>query len=262
MTAPGRTPAPTDPAWPPPPSGWRHDAPDPPEAFPVPFTVFDGLALVLWSIAAQILVGTPLVLAGFEFGSDAASMLVLIVVEFVILGGALGWLASRGRLSWRVLGPVRPSRRLALVGLGIGVVGFVIVTVLVEAVNRLVGPIAPPDQALLDSTAAGGLTTVLSAIVAVVLAPVVEEFIFRGALFQALRRRLGLWPGVGLSSLAWAVVHVEVFDAVYLTALFVLGAWLAATFHRTGSLVVPIVGHATFNGVVVLLTLAAPSVTS
>lgn len=250
----------TDPAWPQRPDGWRHDAPDPPDAFAVPFTALEALLLVLWSIVAQILVAIPLALAGFTYGQDVATMVVLIGVQLFVLGGALAWLRRRGKLSWRLLGPVRPAWRHVAIGLGIGVSGFVITAVIVEVVNRVFGPFEVPEQSLLESTSQGGATAVLGGLAAVVLAPVVEETIFRGALFQSIRSRIGLWPALVLSSMLFAIVHLEVFSAVSLVAFTVLGIWLAGAFHRTGSLVVPILGHAGFNGVVLAFALLAPDV--
>lgn len=246
-----------DPAWPPPPPGWRHDAPDPPEAFPVPFTVLDGLGLVMWTIVAQILVFTPLVAAGFEPDDGPATLVVFAVTQIFTLFGAAGYLAARGRLSWRSLGPVRPAWRHVGIGLGIGVAGLVIVYTLLVMVQQIAGPVEAPEQSVLESSTAGGLSTVLSIVVAVLLAPVIEEFVFRGVLFQSLRRKLGLWPGLVLSGLAFALVHFEVTQPLFSFALLILGIWLAAAFHRTGSIIVPILGHATFNGVTIALTLAA-----
>lgn len=232
-------------------------APDPVRS-EAPFGVFDGVALVVWSLAAQLLVGVPLAVAGFEFGSDLPTLLVLVVVELVTLGGVIAWLAGRGRLSWRLLGRDRPRwTRHALIGLGVGAVGFFIVTVTVTVANELFGPFEAPRQGLLETTTAGGAATVLSIVVAVVLAPVVEETIFRGVLFQALRDRLGVGWGVALSSVAFALVHLEISQLVFQGALVLLGAWFALSLHRSRSLVVPIVGHAVFNGITVTLALLA-----
>lgn len=262
MAAPerGRLAAQPDPPWPDQDDDWRHDAPEPPEAFTVPFTPLEALGLVLWSIVGQVLVALPLALAGFTYGRDAATMVVLLVVQMVVLGGALWWLRARGRLSWRLLGPIRPAWRHVWVGLGIGVAGFVLTAVVAEVVNRTFGPFEVPEQSLLETTTQGGATAVLGVVVAVVFAPIVEETIFRGILFQSIRMRVGVWAALVLSSLVFALVHFEVFSPLPLVIFTVLGIWLAAAFHRTGSLLVPIFGHAAFNGVVLTLSVFAPDV--
>lgn len=247
----------TDPAWPSPPAGWRHDAPGPPDAFPVPFGVADAAMLVGWSVFAQVLVALSLATAGVQLDAGPSQVLVVMAIYVLVSAGALAWLAARGSLSWRLLGPVRPAWRHAAIGLGIGVAGYLIVFTLLLAALRIFGPVDQDPQQLLDATTSGGVTTILAVLVAVVFAPVVEEVIYRGVLFQALRRRLGLWPGIVISSIVFAILHAEVQEPIYSAALAVLAAWLAATFHRTGSLVVPILGHATFNAIMVALALAA-----
>lgn len=254
MNAPRPGPPP-DPPWPSPPPGWRHDAPDPPDAFAVPFRILDGLVLVAWSLAAQLLVQAPFALAGAAFEPGAGLVAIFIVSQLVTLGGVVGYLAVQGRLSWRLLGPVRPTWRHVGVGIGVGISGLVITTVALQLLQTLTGSTEPADQAIQQSSLRGGLAATLSVVSAVAVGPVLEEVIFRGVFFQGLRRRLGLWPGLVLSSIVWGLVHLEV-SPIFMAGLMIFGVWLAGAFHRSGSLVVPIVGHAVFNGVAIGLSLA------
>lgn len=246
-----------DTARPDPEPGWRHDAPDPPGAFRVPFSVFDALALVVWAQVAQVLVAVPVQAAGVDLSGGLGVTLTIVLIQLVTLAGLVGFLRWRGAWSWRLLGPVRPERRHLGVGLAVGVSGFVVVTLLVELANRAFGPVAPPEQSLMAASRAGGLGAVVAAVSVVLVAPVVEELIYRGALFQSLRRTLGLWPGMLISAGVFAVVHVELGQPLYLAGLFVLGLWFAAAFHRTGSILVPVVGHATFNAISLLVAAIA-----
>lgn len=241
-----------DPAWPPTPPGWRHDAPDPPAAFPVPFTILDGFGLVLWSIVAQLFVFIPLEVAGVSLRDGGIGfLLAAIVMQLFTFAGVLVWLRVRGALSWRVLGPVPPTWRRVPTGVGVGIVGFIVVTLLIVVIEAAAGGVEPPEQLAMESALGSGPAFVLGVLMAVVLAPIVEETVFRGVLFQALRRRWGLFPGMFVSGAVFAVMHTELSEPLYLFALWLLGIWLAAAFHRTGTLLVPILGHATFNGVAI-----------
>lgn len=88
---------------------------------------------------------------------------------------------------------------------------------------------------------------------AVVLAPVAEEFIFRGVLFPFVKQ-LG-WPRlawVGVS-LLFALTHGDV--AIFVP-LFVLALALTWLYEKTGSLLAPIAVHSLFNSAnLVLLVL-------
>lgn len=239
-----------DPAWPDEP-GDRSTGSN--GRFPVPFGVLDGIGLAGWTIVAQVITLGPLGALGFEGGNDVATLIVLISVQLFTFAGAAGWLAARGALSWRVLGPKRPQWKHVALGVGVGLVGFVGVNTILEVVNRVFGPFDVPDQAITESVSSGGALLVLSGVVTVVMAPLVEEFIFRGVLFQAGRSKLGLAAGFALTAVLWPLVHIEVAHPLAYLGLGLLALWLAGTFHRTGSLVVPLVGHATYNLVIVTI---------
>lgn len=229
------------------------------QPFPVPWTIVDAVGIVIWSLVAQLLVGVPLAALGFEAASPGEIGVALLAVEIVTFAGIVGWLRARGILSWRILGPVRPRARHVAIGIGVGVAGFFLATVLPELIRQRLGLPAPPRQQILDQVATRDAGVWLLVVTVVVLAPVLEEVVFRGLLFQVLRRRLGLWPGIVLSSMTFAIVHLELIDRpISLAALLVLGAWLAGALHRTGSLVVPITAHALFNAVAVIATLFGP----
>ena len=84
----------------------------------------------------------------------------------------------------------------------------------------------------------------------VILAPIGEEFCFRYALYKKLEYHFGPLQGVWLTSLIFAAAHLnlQVFPA-----LFLLGLWLTSLYRRTGSLLAPMIAHAMFNGLSVLL---------
>lgn len=102
-------------------------------------------------------------------------------------------------------------------------------------------------------------------LVVVVIGPAVEELVFRGAIFNGLNRLTALIssrsPGTDdpgrpagsrvpfvlaalVSSTFFALLHLE---PVLLPAILILAVALCALFQRTGSLLPPLVAHATFN---------------
>jgi membrane protease YdiL (CAAX protease family) len=81
---------------------------------------------------------------------------------------------------------------------------------------------------------------------AVVLAPVAEEFIFRGMLYPFVKQ-LG-WPRLALFgvSLLFAAIHC---DPAAFVSLFVLALVLTWLYEFTDNLLAPIAAHAFFNGI-------------
>jgi membrane protease YdiL (CAAX protease family) len=86
----------------------------------------------------------------------------------------------------------------------------------------------------------------------VVLAPLVEEVIFRGLLFNGLRMRWPLAPALLITSLVFASFH---FDEARLLPLILVGGLFAYSYERTGSLWGAIVPHAGLNAVALVVTL-------
>jgi uncharacterized protein len=78
----------------------------------------------------------------------------------------------------------------------------------------------------------------------VIVAPVCEEFIFRGFYYGIGKRFLGPVPAGFLTALLFAASHLNLAG---LASLFVLAVCFTLAYERTGSLLVPICMHALFN---------------
>jgi membrane protease YdiL (CAAX protease family) len=90
---------------------------------------------------------------------------------------------------------------------------------------------------------------------AVVMAPIVEEIVFRGLLFGWLRERWGTVAGAVISSLAFAAIHASL---TALVALFLVALLLCAIYTRTRSLYPCMLYHAMLNGQTLLLLAFGP----
>jgi len=89
-------------------------------------------------------------------------------------------------------------------------------------------------------------------ILAVGLAPLFEETVFRGVLLPLFARRFGLGVSVLLTSAIFAGIHAN----LYATApLFVVAVGCSLAYVYTGSLWVPVTMHALFNGINLLFLL-------
>ena len=92
------------------------------------------------------------------------------------------------------------------------------------------------------------------------VAPVVEEMLFRGAIEGYLLRR---WKkpkwAIGVSALIFGAIHLNPAQIPY---AFVLGLLLGWLYYRTGSIVPGIVLHLVNNGISVVLMLVLPDPTA
>lgn len=95
---------------------------------------------------------------------------------------------------------------------------------------------------------------------AVILAPLVEELVFRGALQTSLLRLFGerRWPALLIASAVFSIIHYSVVPWQGLIPLFVLGLVFGYVYERTGSLLTPILAHAGFNAANIAIALSMP----
>jgi membrane protease YdiL (CAAX protease family) len=85
------------------------------------------------------------------------------------------------------------------------------------------------------------------ALLAVVAAPIFEEFIFRGLIFSGLRRTLGPTASLIASAAIFALVHPP--PAVI--PVFGLGVAAALAYEATGVLLAPMLAHALYNAAMI-----------
>ena len=90
-----------------------------------------------------------------------------------------------------------------------------------------------------------------------ILPPLVEELMFRGLLYPALRERWGVAGGVILSAAIFALVHPTLPGGFL--PLWSMGAIWAFTYERRGSLLPGILMHALNNGLLIALEMSALS---
>ncbi len=96
------------------------------------------------------------------------------------------------------------------------------------------------------SEASAGLedTGALAIVATALVAPVVEEVIFRGLVYTRLQRALPGWLAVVLSAAIFGVCHGEL---VWFTYAFLLGTVFALVVRATGSILPGMLMHVAFN---------------
>lgn len=112
-----------------------------------------------------------------------------------------------------------------------------------------------PKQELIDlfGHAHGFWKIFLLALMAVVVAPITEELVFRAGIFRFVRTRLPRVFAFALPSALFACAHINMSASV---PLFVLALILSLAYERSGRVVTTIVAHGLFNLTSVVLLLA------
>ena len=97
-----------------------------------------------------------------------------------------------------------------------------------------------------------GSTLLIEIIGSAILTPILEELLYRGVIYERLRFFMGKrWHGILLSSLIFAMVHLNLVQFIY---AFGMGIVLACCMEVTGHVYGAILGHMTANLIAVLRT--------
>ena len=235
---------------------------------PVKWGPFAGVMVTIMAFILAQAIGVLLLLAaavifsgqGLENleGSGLLRTPTYVFLGNIFISGSLFGLAygfirlRRGKLT--TVGLRRP--RVADIGLAIGgylayFASYLFVTILVKA-N------APhwldQTQEIGYSRSAEGTVLIPIFVSLVLLAPIVEEFLFRGFLYTGLRQKLNIWWATGVTSLLFAAAHLfggETSALLWIAGIdtLILSIVLCQLRERTGRLWAPMLVHAIKNGI-------------
>lgn len=235
------------PSSPPPPPGPVEEPPLPPDP--------DRVAWPLWIAPAGVVLG--FVLASFgtlivdgiahaggaslTSPGPAANIIADIVFDLCFVGAGLLLTSWRGRPHAADFGYRRVRPATAVAAFCLGAVGYYGLTALYSAlIHTRQTDKLPSDLGITHSTAA----LIAAAVFVCAIAPMAEEFFFRGFLFGTLRniplrvagRDGGPWLAAVITGLLFGGAHLGSAPAVYLIPLAFLGFVLCLMRWRTRSL--------------------------
>jgi uncharacterized protein len=216
------------------------------EQFPNAFqaTLLVGLLFLL-----ELLAWVAIVDAG-AFSQVSPSDLSAFVV--VVGNGMLFiWLMAYKRINYRSLfHPSRSSVASTLITLTVPtlmiVPGLVLIAGTVNSVVMSLFPMSEDEGALFAEMMDESFIAVLSGCV---LAPVLEEMLFRGIILRSFLRQYSRTKAILLSSLLFAVAHLNIYQVATAFAIGIVAGWL---YERCRSLWPCIVLHAAYNAFVTL----------
>jgi membrane protease YdiL (CAAX protease family) len=138
---------------------------------------------------------------------------------------------------------------------GVGVYGYLCTLPVLAMVIIVVGVLSeylpsPSHPISEDFASASGSTWIAIFLAAVVLAPLVEEMMFRGLLLPALASRLKPMAAIVLCGLLFAAIHPQ--GPLLWAALGTTGAVAAYLRYHSGSLIPSIALHTVHNGFIFL----------
>ncbi len=209
-------------------------------ADPNPLIQNDSRPIRWWSIALFLVILPALLVPGVWLVRDSG-MLPMLALFFVsgLISLALA-VAPLGRHALPALG-LRPAGWRPIV------LGSVVALIISVAVSQL--GIEPEGMKQAMEIAREPAMFAGSLFVMAVLAPMVEEAVFRGLLYGWVAGRWGTLAAWLVSSILFAAAHVEL---AHVILVFPLGLWFGWLRRRTDSLWPSLVAHMINNGSAVL----------
>ena len=193
-----------------------------------------GWSLLLFVMACPV-IGLPIV----WFLPDRETLTILGAFFAIGLLAVVACVAPLGRAALPALG-LRPANWKYLVFGALGTLGLSV------AVSQI--GIEPQGVKQVIDVLRGPRQLVLGLLLLAVLAPLVEELIFRGLIYGWIAGRWGTIAAFFLSSLAFAAAHWEPAHVVLVLPLGLLFGWLR---RRTDSLWPSLVAHIANNALAV-----------
>jgi uncharacterized protein len=191
------------------------------------------------NLGTRDLIGTALI----EFG-----LVGFIVIFLKLRNFQLGQLTGLTRLSFR---------RVFVIAFVLMIVAYPLIVAADWVTARIIGLSASSSRQRIVELFSGSPVLeqrIFIILLAVAVAPLAEEFIFRFFLYGVLRRYAGRTVALVISALLFAGVHAHLPS---FAPLFVLGACFTLAYEWSGSLLVSMTMHAIFNSLT-LLALAFP----
>ncbi len=195
-------------------------------------------------------------LVGTRLASETLDAVLVAVAYLLVAAGAVGLIVYRigpGRPYWQLLGV-----RLRHAGrqIGQGVIGYAVflgLLIVAAIAIRLLGgegflPLAQAPTELL-TRAHSPVTLAVYFVLVAIVAPVVEEIIFRGFVYAGLRGTMKVFSAAVLSALIFASAHVTA-PVGGLAVIGLFGVVLAYLYERTGSLLPSMITHSMYNSFV------------
>lgn len=202
----------------------------------------DALALALTHADPRTVLHSPL--------SPLLVEMQLIAYVPILLFGLIA-VPVVARRSLVALGLRIPTLRDILGGVLGAIAMFAVVSLVAAAQSVFTGEHEQSVVRLFEQSH-NGPTLVWFVAITVAFAPFVEEFVFRGFVFNALLRWMPFVWAAAASGAIFAASHA---DPYALLPLSCGGAVLATVYYRTGSLVASMITHGLFNGASLFLIL-------
>jgi membrane protease YdiL (CAAX protease family) len=227
------------------------------------------LALPLWIyfgflLSSGVVVFLLLLLRDFDVPVDRIdqtllqtilSAVVYLMMAFIVIG--LPWLIKKSKTNRHDLGLSRLPTWLDIFITPAGFIIYVFLSAILISVAIWIFPIIDIKEAqeIGFNNISQNYEYLLSFLTLVIIAPVIEEVLFRGYFFSKLKKYIPVWASIIIVSVTFGLIHGQWNLAIDTFALSIV---LCVLRQITGSLWSPILLHMVKNGIAYYILFISP----
>lgn len=207
--------------------------------------------LAVGIILSIILTGISITIFPEIFDND--DLFFIVLLSFVLLFFAWALKGTTGLFKNIENLFIKKTRNEILYVFALNILFAFLFTCVISSLDLLMG-VYDPNWVTgfdIDSVDISAGAFLLSAITSIIFAPLLEELVFRGVLFNRLKIRIGIIPAMLISSFIFGIGH----DFGGITSAFLFGMCMCILYLKTDNILVPMSVHFINNVVATILEL-------
>lgn len=201
--------------------------------------------LVIYSILLPIIPAIILIIASKPIGFSMEDPLIYVFITIASLGLLILWLKRKYIINIKSMFSMEKISIIFLIPMTITIVGLGFLLSEVANFTTRVLPMSDFWLKIFNSMTGDGFAPWKGILGVVVVAPIVEEIIFRGIVLRGFLKHYSVRKSILLSALLFGIIHMNPWQFV---GAFVAGIILGWWYVKTNSITTTIFGHALNNG--------------
>jgi membrane protease YdiL (CAAX protease family) len=209
---------------------------------------YPGFLQAVWLVVLRtlivVLISLPILIAGISINRN---LIFKLIIPTFAVGVVLWYGQKKTNTSFKESFPLSPIRLSFLFPILIILIGLIIISAEIATLVNLIIPMS--ESTVLTLLEFFNKNSSVVIIVAVIIGPFIEEFLFRGLILRAFLTRYSIAKSVLLSALLFGIYHLDIYT---FPSAFLFGVFSGWLFTKTRSLLPCIFIHAINNTLIIV----------
>jgi uncharacterized protein len=213
--------------------------------------------LLFYTLVCALAISIPIGIASQVIGFSEKDPLVYVFTTLSQLGLLILWLKRKYTIDFKSMFSREKTSVMLFIPMALTITGSGILLSEVDNLMRRILPMSDFWINIFNTLLGDGFSTWKGILAVVVIAPIVEEIIFRGLILRGFLKHYSVRKSIIISALLFGIVHMNPWQFVSASfAGIILGWWYV----KTDSILGPVFGHALNNGMSFIVGLIGVSI--